>query len=245
MGRDPLTRLRRRLADVSVVGPLFQAELLRLSRRGTLIWLRCGYGLLLLTALFLAFRHWEAVYGQPPNGLDRRQLAWFGENFFNAFAFVQFWCAALFTPGYVAVAVAEERERRTADLLLASQLHNHEIVLGKLFARLAAVAGVLLTGLPVLALTTLFGGVDIVILMCEFAATGLTLLAVGSVAVACSATANSMPAALGRTYVMLAPLILFCLGTGIKHHDRVSPFRFLVSEFAIRRLGAPLPQDYE
>jgi len=52
------------------------------------------------------------------------------------------------------IAIAEEKERKTLDFLLASDLRSREIVLGKLASRLAYLTLVLLTGLPLLMAST-------------------------------------------------------------------------------------------
>ena len=49
----PRSRRRGRRQQFVLAGPLFFLELVRLARRGRGILLRCGYGLLLLAALYL------------------------------------------------------------------------------------------------------------------------------------------------------------------------------------------------
>ncbi|MBL8828521.1 MAG: ABC transporter permease, partial [Planctomycetaceae bacterium] len=57
-----------------------------------------------------------------------------------------------------AVTVAQEKDRRTLDLLLITRLHNSELVLGKLLASLLPVFTFLIAGAPIFALMTLWGG---------------------------------------------------------------------------------------
>ena len=52
----------------------------------------------------------------------------------------------------VVVAVADEKDRRTLDYLLTTDLGDSEIVFGKLIARLATLSLILLTGLPIFSL---------------------------------------------------------------------------------------------
>src|SRR5262249_60934626 len=76
-------------------------------------------------------------------------------------------------PAYLAGAIAEEKDRRTLPLLFLTPLYDREIVLGKLFARLAHLGGVLLTGVPILSLLLLWGGVDRPVLL---GVVGVTLI---------------------------------------------------------------------
>ena len=69
-----------------------------------------------------------------------------------------------------------KRQRRRLDFLFATDLRNHEIILGKLASRLASVALLLVTGLPVLALMQLLGGVEPNFLLACFGATLATMV---------------------------------------------------------------------
>ena len=59
-----------------------------------------------------------------------------------------------------ASAVAHEKDRRTLDLLLLTNLSNSELVLGKLLASLLNVLVMLAAALPVFMLLALLGGVS-------------------------------------------------------------------------------------
>src|SRR5207245_9325864 len=92
----------------------------------------------------------------------------------------------LLTPAYLAGAFAEEKERRTLDLLFITELRDRELVLGKLFGRLLHLAIILLVALPIFSLTRLWGGVDDNMLLAGFAVSAMTLLSVGSLSMLCS-----------------------------------------------------------
>ena len=62
------------------------------------------------------------------------------------------------TPAIVAGVIADEKQRKTLQYLMVSRLNSAEIVLGKLFARLLHIGVFLAIGLPVMSLTSLFGG---------------------------------------------------------------------------------------
>jgi ABC-type transport system involved in multi-copper enzyme maturation permease subunit len=199
------------------VGPLFYYELVRLARRGRSTVLRCAYALALLAALYFAYRAqfphhdpFAAPFTSAP-AVPASQLASLAPGFVMAILWVQTLAAFVLTPAYVAGVIAEEKERHTLDMLLTTHLRGREIVVGKLAARLTHLAGVLLTGLPLLALTQLWGGVDILVLLAAFALTGLILLGVGTLSALYSVYARTVRQALAWCYPAVAFLFLVSL----------------------------------
>src|SRR3954470_23033174 len=172
---------------------VFWYELLRTSRRGRPALVRGLYALALLSALGTVFVRW---FGPGPLALDQvlaigprlppRDLARFAREFTDAFLVVQLAAVLLLTPAYAAGAVAEERQRGTLDDLLVTDLSAAAIVLGKLGARWLHVAGGLLTGLPVLSLAQLWGGIDLGQLLAGFAVTALTSFTLTALSLFCS-----------------------------------------------------------
>ena len=76
--------------------------------------------------------------------------------------------------------VAQEKDRRTLDLLLLTNLSNSELVLGKLLASLLGVLVLLAAALPLFMLTALFGGVSFGQIARVFAVTLATAVVAGS-----------------------------------------------------------------
>ena len=166
----------RRLA-----GPVFAHELTVLARRAQQPRLRVGLVVVLLAGLLLTyvqFFGWEAVTGTTPMTDPRRSR--FAERFALTVLAVQLLAVVVLTPAVVGSAVTEERDRGTLDLLRTTALADREIVVGKLLARLAVVAGVVAAGLPVLVLTLLFGGVDPRLLLAAYAITAGTAFGLGA-----------------------------------------------------------------
>ncbi|HMF19528.1 MAG TPA: ABC transporter permease subunit, partial [Gemmataceae bacterium] len=147
----------------------------------------------------------------PGPVLPANALARFAETFVNAILMMQILAVFLLTPAYVAGAIAEEREAGTLDLLFTTHLTDREIVLGKLFARLVHMAGVLLVGLPILALTMFLGGVEMELILAAFANTFLALLGVGSLSILVSSQAGNVLGAVMGTYGLIFVLALLCL----------------------------------
>ena len=79
----------------------------------------------------------------------------------------------------VAGSIAEEKDRKTLEFLLATDLRNREIILSKLGARLANLLLFILTGLPILSILQFLGGVDPNLVLAGFAATFLTMAGLG------------------------------------------------------------------
>jgi ABC-type transport system involved in multi-copper enzyme maturation permease subunit len=205
-------------------GPLYHCELLRLGRRGRTIVLRVAYVTALLGMLWWVYQQWEGRFFRlgvdlfPTDKIEASEatltssdLGRLGESFVYGILLVQNLAVFVLTPAYLAGAIAEEREKKSLDLLLTTHLTAQEIVLGKLFARLTHLGGVLLAGLPVLSLVQLFGGVDIWAIAGNFYLTFMHLLALGSLSLAISAQANSSIGAVLTTYFVTAP-ILTCIG---------------------------------
>ena len=86
----------------------------------------------------------------------------------------------LAAPAATASAVCVDKSRGTLLHAFVTDLTDREIVLGKLGARLAPVLSLLACGLPVLAIGSFLGGLDLA------AAVGAELVTVGTAVVCCS-----------------------------------------------------------
>ncbi len=188
----------------SLFGPLLYFDLLRTTRRGRTFLLRAAYLGVILASLFLYYYLWLPNDQRPPLFEPRvgtiQALADFGASFFVAVLLAQFLAVLVLTPIYTAGAIAEEKERHTLEFLLATQLSSREIILGKLCARLANMALLLVTGLPVLGLVQLLGGVDPNLVLAGFLATALLMLSLASFGVLISMYHATALGALHRVY---------------------------------------------
>ena len=129
--------------EAGFTGPLFFNDLARLARRGRTTLLRCSYALALLGLLSLLViasfpnQYHQIIYGDNVF-LSISQWAAFSRMYAVAILTVQAATILVLTPAYLGSAIAEEKERRTVDLLLTTLLSDRQFVLGKLFARLTA-----------------------------------------------------------------------------------------------------------
>jgi ABC-type transport system involved in multi-copper enzyme maturation permease subunit len=202
---------------LKLFGPVLFYDLIRVARRGRYILLRCLYAILLLLLMYAVYdRHFTSAASQSPVGttlqIQQNMLAAFAEKFFGAFLAVQFLAVVLLTPAYTAGAIAEEKQRQTIEYLFATDLGNQEIIFGKLAARIGNLTLFIITGLPILSLTQLFGGITPMLLWCGFAATALTMLSVASLSILQSVYAKRVRDAMTRTYILV---VGYFVGWGI------------------------------
>jgi ABC-type transport system involved in multi-copper enzyme maturation permease subunit len=191
------------LGWLPLLGPVFVYDLVRTTRRGRYAVLRCVYAVALILFILALYRVQPALLSNPwvvgAGGLAR-----FAETFSYTFLAVQFLAIVMLTPAYVAGAVAEEKDRKTLEFLLATDIRDREIVLGKMASRVANLALLVLTGLPILSLTQLWGGVDIGLLLYAFVATGVTLLSLAAVSMVASVYSRKSREAVVLAYLIVA-----------------------------------------
>ena len=86
--------------------------------------------------------------------------------------------------------IADERQRKTLQYLLASCLTSSEIVIGKLTARLLLTAVFIGLSLPIYVILSFLGGVDPDMVVFFFAASGSTMFFLGTLAILVSTHAK-------------------------------------------------------
>ena len=180
------------------VGPVFAREMVVGSRRWQLYAARAGYVSALLVWLNLIW------LSHPVQKFERSNaMAAVGQEFFAGLVAIQMTLVLVAGPAATAGAVCVDKARGTLLHVLVTDLTDFEIVAGKLAARLAPVLGLLASGLPVLALCTLFGGLEPDVVL------GAYLVMVGAAIVGCSLAlclsvcARKMHQALLGTYALL------------------------------------------
>jgi ABC-type transport system involved in multi-copper enzyme maturation permease subunit len=203
-----------------ILGPVFWYDLVRTSRHGQVIGHRLLYaGLLTLILVFVYQSHlstysiYDLIHGQR---LSRAQRAHFAGSFFDGFMILQCVMILLLTPLYTAGAIAEEKERRTVELLFVTDLSSREIVVGTLASRLAKILLLLLTGLPILTFLAFLGGLDPGRVLAGFAASFMLMLSLGAISILASVTCRTALGAVSSSYVSTLFLAVFivwpCLG---------------------------------
>ncbi len=238
---NPKTLMARRRRS-GLIGPLASWDLLRLARRGHTMrarFLLAGGLLMALTGLtVLHFRHesLRELFLGTAQAVTIQESAEFGNSFTLTVIFAQLVVLFLLTPAYAAGAIAEEKERHTFTLLLVSDLTGWEIFAGLLVGRVTFLLGVMLAGLPVLALALLYGGVSLQYVAMCYLITATTVVLLAAVGAAGAAATDTYRGALLRGYflavvvatgaatVFLSPF--FVLGT-LYHLQASSPEAFV------------------
>lgn len=103
---------------------------------------------------------------------------------FRKLSYLQLLLVALLAPIFTASAITQEKDSQTYDILLSTPLTNGQIVLGSLLSRLFFIVALLVSGIPVFAITQIFGGVAIrdIAMSCLIACA--TAFITGSIAIA-------------------------------------------------------------
>ena len=142
---------------------------------------------------------------------DRNGMARISEQFAFTLFMIQNLAVMILTPAYLASAIAEEAERKTLDLLFATQLSNTEIILGKLTSRLIHLIGFVLAGFPILALIQFWGGIDMLLIAGNLVNTILNIISVGSFCLLVSTLCRTVTRAVMISYAVILPIGFCCL----------------------------------
>lgn len=194
---------------IQLFGPVLSYDLVRTSRRRPFLVVRFLY-IAGLSALFFLVAA-DAV-GRDLTNLDEayelltfqlgpRQISDLAEQYFYLFLLIQIAAVFLLTPVTVAGAIPEERQRRTLEFLLATDLRSREIIFGTLASRLTGLLLIIMGGMPILSLVLFLGGVDPEALWTAFAATGLSMVSLASLSILNSVLTRRPLDAILRTYL--------------------------------------------
>ena len=139
------------------VGPVFTRQATIAPRRA---WFYAAPTLFVAALFGIVLTSWQLLIGsQRVENLG--DLAWFGATVTQILAPLQLAVAMPFSALLVASAVALEKDRKTLELLLMTNLSNSELVLGKLLAGMLTVVMVVVAAVPLMMLVALMGGVSI------------------------------------------------------------------------------------
>ena len=139
------------------LGPVFAIEWVTTSRRWQVYAGRSAFVGILLIGLGLA---WSANNASLRTYTTVQAMAALGESLYMTIVGIQITLVLLAAPAATAGSICLDKARGNLAHLLITDLSDAEIVLGKLAARLAPVAGMVFCALPVMALGTLLGGID-------------------------------------------------------------------------------------
>jgi ABC-type Na+ efflux pump permease subunit len=151
-----LYRSQLLLKEPAVLGPIFMREVVTVPRRAGH---HSGRAALIGLLTILGVTTWQATIGFARDA-TLGETAAFGLLLFQIVAFVQLMLTLFFATTSAAGAISQEKDRRTFVLLLLTDMHDYEIVLGKMLGALLPITIQILVTAPVLALLLLLGGID-------------------------------------------------------------------------------------
>jgi ABC-type transport system involved in multi-copper enzyme maturation permease subunit len=202
-------------------GPVFAYERLTASRRWQNYGLRSfGVAALLVAMGTIASARGAFFEGSSVNTLD--DYAKLGESYLFAIIGVELALVMLAAPAATAGAICVDRSRGTLEHMMATDLSDSEIVLDKLASRLMPVLGLIACSMPVLALATLLGGVDLFALAVGFLVVASVAVFGCSLALALSVWARKPYEVVLAMYSVWAIVLL-----GPSLWERLAHWRFL------------------
>jgi ABC-type Na+ efflux pump permease subunit len=157
-------------------GPIIAREVLTAPRPLRYYLWRASFTCFLFILVWTA---WQSIIGWE----DVRELgvlARFGGILYWMFAMLQLTLMLFFAPLFTAAAVSYEKDRRTFNLLLMTDLSDLEIVLGKLVAGLLNILTILGASVGFLAICAFFGGISFGQVVNLFAVTAASGVAGGA-----------------------------------------------------------------
>jgi ABC-type transport system involved in multi-copper enzyme maturation permease subunit len=195
-----------------IFGPVLYYDLVRSARRVRFVVVRTLYGL--GVSFILCWMFYILVIEQGWE-MPTQRMADFANNFFYTFLVIQYLTVVLLTPAYTAGAISEEKERRTLEFILATDLDNREIILGKVVSRLLNLTLLLLAGVPILSFLQFLGGVDFSMVLAGFAATALTMYSMAGLSILNSVMCRRARDAIVMTYLMALTYGLIATGAWV------------------------------
>ncbi|HYE01656.1 MAG TPA: ABC transporter permease, partial [Phycisphaerales bacterium] len=205
------------------------------SRRRRHMYIRAGYlGVLIVVLL------WSLLGRVQSDVVSYRELAAAGAASFTQIAYLQIGLICVLAPVFMAGAIAQEASPQTWDILLTTPLSATQIVLGNLLGRLFFILALLVSTLPLFAVTQYFGGVPGSSIFASYLIAGCAALLVASAAIALSVSRLVGRRAVFAFYVSVVSYLAVTialdriLGTG-----GVSSFTALNPFLALRALLDP------
>lgn len=193
----------RRVWRLTAGNPVLLSVVVSAGRRPAQTWIRTGYlALLTVTALVLLGR------AQTAAGVTLSRLGQAGEAMFTFIALLQLAVICVVSPVFAAGAIGREGDPKSRSVLCTTPLSSSQIILGGLLGRVGLIWALLLAGLPIMAVTKLFGRVSNEQIFLATGVSAATALLCGSVAVAWSNVASSGRRSLPAFYALIFGYLL-------------------------------------
>jgi ABC-2 type transport system permease protein len=131
-----------------------------------------------------------------------------GRAMFEALVIAMLGLVCFITPGLTAASIAAERDRQTLVPMLVTLLKPRSILIGKLLAALAFLSLLIVAATPLLAVSVVFGGVTIVMVLKAIAAVLVTVVLMGSVSLLCSVFFRRVQTATLAAYACMLAMVI-------------------------------------
>jgi len=212
---------------IRMFGPVLYYDLVRQARRLRYVLIRFFYAAGLFLAVCWVYWQWQLEFRYRQ--MRPSDLAEFGQEFFYTFLVLQTLLVLILTPAYTAGAITDEKEKKTLQFLLATDLYDREIIFSKLLSRLINIILAVLVGLPILSILQLIGGIDPNLLIASFIATASVVASLASVSLFNSTLLKRSRDAIILSY--LTPPIYVLLSTVARFF-----FPFLLTQLGLAEL---------
>ncbi len=141
----------------------------------------------------------------------RRTAELLYSSFLNLYIFVaaiEFVLLLIIIPAMTSGSISGEKERKTLDIMLTTQLKAADVVIGKLMSCLTTAVVLIISSFPVLSLVFIYGGVgagDIALLMICYASTALLT---GCIGIFCSSCFERTTFSTVTSYLIVAAIVM-------------------------------------
>lgn len=187
------------------VNPVFEKEIKRHTRSIKISWIVCASNLVLgMIALTCFFGESSAL------GYMRASSYTMPVRCYMMMAYALFAMILIAVPAIAGGSISLEREQKTLDVLLTTNLNPWKIIYGKLESALSIVFLLTFSAFPAIALVFAFGGIQFIDLFFLLVILLLTGIYLGSLGICCSVIFKKTTIATVMSYVFM---LLFLAGT--------------------------------
>ncbi|MCK6439603.1 MAG: hypothetical protein L6Q71_05315 [Planctomycetes bacterium] len=181
---------------------------------------------LLIQALVVAI----AVFGHTSQGVYGN-AAQVGRDAFTAETIAMLITVVIVFPAFSGMAIVSERDSRALDMLVLSHLATWEIVYGKLLAALAQASLIVVSAIPIFALTVTFGGIPLSVLLLVLGALFLLSVLISMAGIYSSVVFRRPIAALIVSYIaaQIFGFSAFMLSLAVYADLRLNEFGFVAT----------------
>ncbi len=208
------------------LNPVFEKEMKRNSRSGRISWIIFVCNLLLALVAFICYFGESSQLGYLAPASYSVPI-----NCYILMTYLLFILVVLSVPAVAGGSISLEREKKTLDVLLTTNLNPWRIITGKLEASLGVVFILTVSALPVLSLVVVFGGVGLGGLLLMAGGLLLTGIFTGSIGIFCSVFFRRTTLATVLSYVIVVFLVVgTCACTGLAYYASMLQMQSAVVE---------------